>query len=212
MVAGRIITQIEVQKGRRSRVSIFLDDEFAFGLDLQVAIAFNLKKGDVLSSARVNEVLKQEEKSRVKTSAFRYLGRRAHSESELRTKLDRKGYDSAIITKVIEELTKAGYLDDLEFARSFARSRLLSKPMGARRMRSELWQRGVAEQIIDTVVAEAYRERPERELVEALLAKRGAKHLGLDEKVRMKRLHDFLLRRGFGWDVVSEVLGTIANE
>jgi len=206
MPPAGVITRIEAQKKRKNRLSIFLDEEFAFGLDIAVLARFNLKKGDTLAADRVEEILQAEETRRVRENAFRYLARRAHSEKELRDKLLRKQYAEDVVCRVLEEMKAEGFVDDLDFARAFAGHRLSVKPVGARRLRSELWQKGVADKIVDQVVQEAYAEMNEEHYARLLLMRQRGRYKDLDELQRKKRLQDLLLRRGFGWETIHTVM------
>ncbi len=200
------ITKIEAQKQRKQRVSVYLDDEFAFGLDSSVFVQFDLKKGDILTKARIKDILQDEEKKRVKEKAFQYLAGRAHSEKELQTKLRQKGFAEELITTVISELKEAKFLDDVKFAFSFARSRIVKKPMGARLLRQELWRKGLKPEIIDKALTEAYSAKRQEDIARELVESKKDRYKDLDENKQKKRLNDFLLRRGFDWEIVKEVI------
>lgn len=197
------ITKIEAQK---QRASVYLDGEFAFGLDSSVLLQFDLKKGDILTKTRIKDILQKEEKKRVKENAFRYLAARAHSEKELQTKLRQKGYAEELIETVLWELREAKFIDDVKFAFAFARNRIAKKPMGARLLRQELWQKGLKPEIIDKALTEAYSAKRQEEIARELVESRKDRYQDLDENKQKKRLNDFLLRRGFDWEIVKEVI------
>ena len=200
------ITKIEAQKQRKQRASVYLDGEFAFGLDSSVLLQFDLKKGDILTKTRIKDILQKEEKKRVKENAFRYLAARAHSEKELQTKLRQKGYAEELIETVLWELREAKFIDDVKFAFAFARNRIAKKPMGARLLRQELWQKGLKPEIIDKALTEAYSAKRQEEIARELAENRKHRYQDLDENKQKKRLNDFLLRRGFDWEIVKEVI------
>ena len=62
MSATRTITSIEIQKGKRNRVSIFLEGAFAFGLDQDVLIQSGIATGDQLTEEQVLAVVALEER------------------------------------------------------------------------------------------------------------------------------------------------------
>lgn len=206
MKAQPQITKIEFQKKNKNRVAVFLNDEFGFGLDAALVVKYNLKKGDILDEEKISQILLTEEKRRVKETAFRYLAGRAHSEKELRTKLLHKGYDEQLVLEVISDLKKQKYLDDLEFALAYARDRMLNKPMGERLLRRELWQKGINEAHIQKAIEEAYSKKEQAEFAKDLVKSRRTRNRDLEMEKRKKRLYDFLLRRGFDWDIAKEVI------
>lgn len=203
------ITAIEVQKRNKNRLSIYLDDDFAFGLDSSIVVEYDLKKGDRLSGDQITNILLKEEKKRVKQKAYRYLAGRAHSEKELRDKLTAKGFEKKLIDSVIVEFKDMKLVEDCEFALAYARSRLLQKPIGENLLRRELWQKGIGEDIIDRTVQSAYSEKSQSELVIGLVKKRKSRYQGLDELTAKKNLGDFLVQRGFDWELAKEVLDEV---
>ncbi|MCP4326154.1 MAG: regulatory protein RecX [Psychromonas sp.] len=82
----------------------------------------------------------------VKRSAFWHLGRRDHSEFELRTKLGRKTDNQEWIDAVINECYEFRYLDDKRFVESFARS-AQNKGHGINRIQRDLQLKGITNQL-----------------------------------------------------------------
>ncbi|GLS90267.1 hypothetical protein GCM10007916_13340 [Psychromonas marina] len=82
----------------------------------------------------------------VKRSAFWHLGRRDHSEHELRSKLSRKTDNQAWIDTVIEECYEYRYLDDDRFTETFIRSSQ-NKGYGKNRIQRDLQLKGISNQL-----------------------------------------------------------------
>jgi len=82
----------------------------------------------------------------VKRSAFWHLGRRDHSEQELRTKLGRKTDNPLWIDAVIDECYEYRYLDDQRFTETFIRSAQL-KGHGINRIQRDLQRKGISPQL-----------------------------------------------------------------
>ncbi|HHM23847.1 MAG TPA: hypothetical protein ENJ23_02270, partial [Bacteroidetes bacterium] len=97
----RKITGIERQKRNRDRFSVYLDGEFAFGLDGELLFDYGLQEGQELSEQQILELQREDERKRIKIQAFRYLANRDHSERELTTKLRKKGFSSEAIEWVL---------------------------------------------------------------------------------------------------------------
>lgn len=83
-----------------------------------------------------------EDAKAVRDACLRLLTGRDHSKQELLQKLAAKGYDRDIALAVIEELADEGWQDDLRYAESYARSRIL-KGYGPVRIAYELRQNGI---------------------------------------------------------------------
>jgi regulatory protein len=207
----KTITKIEVQKRNPKRRSIYVDDVFVAGVDEEVATELGLREGATIDDETLQRALLAEEKRRARESAYRYLARRAHSEHELREKLHRRGFPGSIIEEILADLRDRGYLDDLEFSRSFVRNQMAMRPMGERGLRSALRRKGVADDIIDTVVQETFSETDPLAVAIVIARKRLSSYTGLDPQKAKQRLANLLLRRGFDYEVVGEVLRDVMH-
>ncbi|RMF65794.1 MAG: hypothetical protein D6743_07450 [Calditrichaeota bacterium] len=204
--AARTITKIELQRKNRNKASIFLDGEYAFSLGVDIVSRHGLKAGETLPAPRLALLQREEERRQIKERAYRYLSYRAHSEKELQQKLERSGFGQEPIAEVLAELKANRLLNDDEFARSFARSKLAKKPMGERRLRQELWKKGVDKEIIDATVSEIYADADQLELARTLVARTAPRYKHLEPQRRARRVRDLLLRQGFSWEIVRQVL------
>lgn len=104
--------------------------------------------------------------------ALRVLGRRAHSVAELREKLRGKAESMTEADQVLRRLKEAGFLDDRQFAASFAEVRLSSQGFGRARALRELRARRVAPTVAEQAVREAYKDVDEVELIRSFLARK----------------------------------------
>jgi regulatory protein len=105
---NRKITQLSVQKKNPHRRSIFLDGEFAFGLNEEIVAKYNLRVGSELENADLLQILQKEEALKAKDAALNYLSVRARSRKEIVDKLTQKGYDRNIVAQVADDLEKMG--------------------------------------------------------------------------------------------------------
>ena len=82
------ITRLEQQKNNKDRVNVYLDDEFAFGLNLMDAA--HLRKGQELTE---NDIVELRQKDAIVKSigiAVNLLSYRPRSTHEIRQKLQKK--------------------------------------------------------------------------------------------------------------------------
>ena len=212
MRRGGVITKIEVQKRRPDRRSIFINNDFAFGLAEEIVLQNKLRVGLDLDDDQIEALLLGEEEKKAKEYVFNLLSFRDRSCREVRDRLKEKGYDQEIIDKVIHSLKQSHLLDDEKFALAWGRDRLRKNPMGAKLLRQELWKKGIAPQTIDRTIVQLYDETDEVQFAALAIENRKARYRGLEGQKAYKRMSDFLLRRGFSWDVVREVLQGIDSE
>jgi regulatory protein len=201
------ITKIEPQKKNPKRRSVFLDERFAFGLDEEVIYKYGLKVGQELEQKKIDQIIEAETKKEAKEIALRFLSYRMRSEKEVRDKLKKKEFAEDLITEVIKDLKRVNLVDDYEFASAFIRDRISNSPRGKILLRQELWKKGIKKEIIEKVLKEYFKDEDE-ELILAreLLQKRKKRYEGMDENISKRRIMSFLLRRGFSYDIVKQVL------
>ena len=142
------ITELRVQKKRKDRVSVYLDDEYAFGV--KDIVAARLRVGQRLSDEDIAGLKEQDAFEEAYNSALNFLSYRPRSTAEAKWNLQNKGVPAAMIEAVIDRLTRAGLLDDVSFAEYWVEQRERFKPRSARMLRHELRQKGVAAVEIDT--------------------------------------------------------------
>jgi regulatory protein len=204
------ITALRFQKRNKDRVNIYLDDRFAFGL---AAIeAAHLKVGQELSDADIAQLQKKDEIERAYERALNFLSYRPRSEAEVRRNLRKKNLEEDVIEVVIERLTRAGLLDDREFARYWVENRLQFKPRGAQALRQELWEKGVPDPIISETIESVDENDAARRVAEE-----GARRMAhLEPRDFRRKLSVYMARRGFSYAVikplVEEMLETVCCE
>ena len=108
-----------------------------------------------------------------------------------------------MIEQTCRRLAELGLLNDRQFAESVARDRLAYARKGHRQISAELRRKGVPKPLIEQALEQA---GDETESARALLAKVGRRYSSLEPRVRYRKLHDLLLRRGFSFETVNRVL------
>jgi regulatory protein len=206
MEENRTVTSLEVQKKDCNRVSVFLDGIFAFGIHQDVLLKSGIARGDCLTAARIEEILGFEERRAAKEKAMRLLAVRSRSKKELMTRLRQAKFSTAAIEWTLVELERLKLVDDAAFAESFARNRSQTRPEGAFLLRRELQQKGLSDADVEGGVAAAFQERSERELAYELAHKKKEALKALPSEKSRKRVNDFLLRRGFDWELIKDIL------
>lgn len=209
MLEEKVVTKIETQKKNPRRKSIYLNHKFAFGLDEETLFKHGLRVGDRLTDEKIESILQTERKRKAKEIALNFLSYRSRSEKEISDKLKKKGYSPENIEGVISDLKRVNLLNDYEFACGWIKDRLKNRPRGLALLRQELFKKGIEKEIIEKALDEFYPKEDEVKIASDLIKRRKKRYEGLDKKLARKRMSDFLLRRGFSYEVVKEILGEI---
>jgi regulatory protein len=195
---------------RRSDVEISFEDQSKIILGYKVVIDNGLRRNDDLNDEGIKELLMQTEKLKIKDSAFRLLGRRAHSVFELTQKLTIKSFHKDLIDSVISDLKKNNYLNDDDFALAYAAERLSKRKSGINKIKSELIKKGVNRKSIELVLSEVDNSKSETTALE--LAQKKFMSLTKNENDRRKikqKIFSFLFSKGFETDTILKVVNQL---
>ncbi|HEY9285355.1 MAG TPA: regulatory protein RecX [Pyrinomonadaceae bacterium] len=145
------------------------------------------------------------EKSRTRTlqRAVKLLAAKPRSVAELRERLLEKEWtDEAAADYAVAKLSEYGYLDDEQFALSFAQSRVRQKPVGRQRLARDLKNKKLDPETAAQALEKVFDETPEDKLIDEAIARRVRLRGRPQTREESKSLFDHLLRRGFSIDLV----------
>ena len=191
------ITAIQAQKNNPKRVNIYLDGEFAFGLDRFVAVWLTV--GQTLDEEKAAKLQAEDSQEKAYRQALLFLGMRARSEAEIRKNLEKHEIPPAVIEATVQRLREERLVDDSRFAQDWVANRSEFRPRSKRALSIELKRKGLSESAIQSAT-EAVEESA---LAYAAAEKRVRRLAGLEWNEFRKKLSDFLARRGFAYDVIA---------
>ncbi len=145
------------------------------------------------------------EKSRTRTlqRAVKLLAAKPRSVAELRERLLEKEWtDEAAADYAVAKLSEYGYLNDEQFALSFAQSRVRQKPVGRQRLARDLKNKKLDKETAEQALEKVFEETPEDQLIDEAIARRVRLRGRPQTREESKSLFDHLLRRGFSIDLI----------
>lgn len=203
------VTSIETQKNDTERVSVFLDGRFGFGVSLLVAMAHGLTTGRELSDDEIEAIRGDEDAERAYGATLNFLSFRPRSEREIADYLRKRGLEPALIEAVVSRLERAGLLDDRAFARFWLENRQQFRPRGAMALRSELRGKGLSTEIVEETLDDL---GDEEEAAYQAGQKRARTLAGAEEREYLRKLSQFLQRRGFNYSDAMAAARRLAAE
>lgn len=207
-MAGRI-TSLQFQKRTDDRVNVYLDGKYAFALPALEAA--RLKVGQVLTDADIAQLQQVDVVAKAYDRAVAFLSIRPRSTAEVRRRLERAEIDPETIEAVVARLTEQGYLNDAEFARYWIENRQQFRPKGEQALRQELRRAGVDNEAIDESLAGL--DTTEAAYAAAVSRAERLRSLAQEDTTAFRqKLGNFLLRRGFTYEVVREVTNRVLRE
>jgi len=184
-------------------VSVFVDGKYSFSLSKSQLKELQLSVNQELTEAELGNYRNESDDGKLFDRVLMWLARSPRSVRETQLYLKRKEATPEQTERFVERLKKLRYLDDEAFAESFVRSRRQLKSRSERKLRSELYQKGVDGKIIDNVLAND--DTDEQDVLRELLAKK-RKHSRYQDQ---QKLIAFAARKGFNYDDIKEVLADL---
>ena len=221
------ITAIQIVPELPSHRQLFLDGAPFVVLPIALIENFGLRVGLQIEAEIIEKLIAAAEVMRAKNFALRLLREepnnevddetenvrlvaksRTYTKSEMERRLAREGFSAEAVETVVAELIDSGHIRDRKYAENWVVRRLKSNPRGKTLLKHELLDRGVDRETAEQVVAQVETEN-EASLALQLAQKRVRQYQRLPIHVAKRRLHGFLARRGFGSEIVRQVLEQI---
>lgn len=200
------ITALKLQKRNLQRVNVYLDGEFAFGLSRIVAAW--LAVDQQISDEKIGLLQAQDVFEIAYEQALNFLNYRQRSQAEVRKNLQAHQVPDQVIASVLERLEVNGLVNDQSFAQIWVENRIEFRPRSKKALVRELRQRGLDDEIIDQAVEQIDEDQQAYQAAVKYLRK-----LNTDEWQEFRqRLTNYLLRRGFNFDVIKPVVHKVWEE
>ena len=221
------ITDIQASPELPSHQQLFLNGAPFLVIHAALIEKFGLRIGLEIEPEAIQKIIAADEVMRAKNHALKLLREakdnatadeleaprstlkpKIYTKSEMERQLEREGFSATAIETSIAELIRSGHIRDRKYAENWIARRQKSNPRGKTLLKHELVDKGIdketAEQVIATVEVE-----DETKVALEIAQKRAKQYKRLPPHVAKRRLHGFLARRGFGSDIVRQVLEEI---
>jgi len=201
------ISAIEPQKRKHDRFNIFLDGEFAFGLDAAALVRNEIRVGKELDKEEVEKLVLENEVGKMMNKVWRFLAVRPRSRKEIEDYLKKKEAGPSVSQVIFEKLERYGAINDFEFAKEWVESRNRIRPRGSFLLRIELGQKGIDKEIITAVLEK--NEGHQFGLAQKAAEKKLKALKNLEYRPFFQKMSSYLLRRGFDFGTTKRVVDSL---
>jgi regulatory protein len=208
---NNLISKIEVQKKNKDRVNVYIDGEYAFPCNSEIIFRHNIKIGQIVDADNLQEIVDMDNYIKCKNAALRIIEKTYKTQKQIYDKLIMKEYDKKTIEKVLDFLKEYNLLDDEKYAEAYIKDKI--KDQGKNKIKYTLIGRGISEDII--VEKLGLIDIDKEEQVATSLAEK--KYIILvksenDSKKIYKKLGDYLIRKGYKFQLIKTVLNKILKD
>lgn len=206
-----IITKIECGKRNKDRVNIYIDEEYAFSVDMEIVYKEGLKVKDSVDYDKLKKVIEEDNYIKCKNAAIRIIERSYKSEKEIKDKLLKKEFDNNTVNRTLSFLKEYNLIDDEKLVSMYVKDRLRSQ--GEKKIKYSLMQKGISEELIYRELDKISNDDLEDTAYNLALKKYGILRNKENDKYKLyQKLTRYLIGRGYGYDLVSRVVKKIINE
>ena len=196
-----VIQELKPSRRVEGRWLAVLEDGSILRVGEGEVIDFALYAGKELSEEEAVRLQDAARRSGLKSKAIELLMRKPQSRKELGRKLTQWEASPEEAEAICDRLEELGYLNEREYAGRIVRH-YAQQGFGERKIRDELYRRGVPRELWDEVL-DQIEEEDSASAIDAFLEK---KLRGSHDPKDVKRASDALARRGYRWPEISDAL------
>ena len=196
------ITSVGKYKGSTYMIE-FENAETEF-LNVDTVRQFNLKAGASLPLSAWEQIKAEEEYRKAKERALDLLDYKDYSYVELFHKLE-KNYSEETCYRVMDKMVELGTINDRRYAAGLARHYIEVKKFGRYKAYQQMKLKGLTKEVIDEAL-DKYEDGTYDRLRE-LAEKKIGKYIDADNG--MAKLKNYLIRQGYSYDLVKEVVNDL---
>lgn len=196
------ITTLEIYKG--DTYCLVVDGDKRTYINREIVDKFSLKKGMEIDRETFTRILYSSELRRARRRAMYLINEREYSYIGLFEKL-RSNYPEDICYKVVNHMVKLGYVNDKRYAGELVYHYMECKLYGPKRVRQELYKRGIRGRIAEEAIEAAMDGMEER--LGRLAEEKCLKYLNdPSDKNAVGKAKSALLRAGYDYDDINRAL------
>lgn len=188
---------------------VVFEDETKLLLNYNIFEKYKVSVDMYFSEDEILEMKYFSDIERAKSRAINYISGKLKTKYEVRLKLKENGFAKDVIDEVLDILEKEEYLNDKVYCEIFIEDKKKLNGYGKNKIKSLLIQKGISKNIFEDFLNEfEYDEEFDNAL------KMGIKKLELlsneeDNFKKKQKIINYLTYRGFGFDVINDVLKEI---
>lgn len=202
------IDSIEKYKGET--FCIIIDGSKRVYLHRDIIEKFGLKADSEIDNDTLTEVLYSSDLRRATRRAMHLINERDYSYIQLFEKLQ-KNYPDRICFAVANDMAERGYINDRSYANEIVYSYMVCKCYGPRRVRQELYKRGVRGEIAENAIESEMEGLYERLM--SVIEKKYAGYLEDPEDTKsIAKVKNALARMGYDFDDINSAVKEYLDE
>lgn len=192
-------------KQKNGMYLLVLDNGNKVKIHENLILKYGLLLNKQLDNSLLEKLYQENQVYEVYSIALKYLNTRLRSKKELDSYLSKKGYSIDVIKSVLNMLEKQSYLSDIIYANSYVHDRLLMSNYGPNKIRLELEQSGISNEIIEQALI-PFDESLESERIQKLVDKQIKQNHNKGSILLKRKIQSYLLNLGYSSTLINQNL------
>jgi len=193
---------------KEEKVEIVFEDDSVLEIEEADYLTMCLYDREELSKEECSEITYKNQVKKARLDAVKFISYKIKSTYEVIRRLKELGYDDLVIDTVINNLFRDNYLNDLDYAERYARTKIKLKRISKKQLEIELSQKGISDIIISNL--KELQEIDEHGDVERILLKKYRAADLKDSKLRLKAMK-FLYSKGYEVEIIQSVIDKVTG-
>lgn len=201
--------KIKEVKRDDQKVSIILENDFCLEVLVSDYITMNLYEKEEFSQEECERIKLITETKMARIDALKFLSYKIRSSREVFLKLQTLNYTDEAIENAITGLIADKYIDDMDYAQRYARTKIKLKKISKKQLEFELLQKGISEEIINTL--DDLADIDEYTDIKNILAKKYNINDLKDNKIRLKAMK-YLYSKRYSTELIQGILEDLLRD
>lgn len=203
-----LINSVEKYKG--DTFCVIIDGNKRVYLHRDIIVRFDIKADSEIDNDTLTEILYQSDLRRAKRRAMYLINEREYSYIQLFEKLE-NNYPESICYEVTDYMAKNGYINDRRYADEIVYNYMVCKCYGPRRVKQELYKRGIRGSIADEAIEKELDGLYER--MESVIERKYLSQLEDPDDIKaVAKVKNALARMGYDFDDINSVVSEYLEE
>ena len=204
------IVSIVSKRNKKNKYIVTVSNGQSIELSKEIIQSESLFKGRELDVSDFEKIVASENYFRVKEVGLMLLNYRMRSKKELCQKLSKKGFSLDIVTEVLIEFEKKGWINDYKFGLAFAKDQINRNNIGPIALKYKLKGFIDSLDIIEQVSNSIFSDFDMEDVIIKTLQKHPADKIVSDDNLKRKLINK-LKRKGHYWQDIDSALQKYTN-
>lgn len=204
MINKEKITVTSSKVIKNKTYEIIFSNDLTMTLNEDVVVKYRLVKGKELELEEIDKIKEDCDFFEAYQLGIKYITNRAKSSYQVKTYLLKKEFESYIIDRVIAYFIENKFIDDEAYSLDYAKY-LMNQGYGKKIISYKLKTMGIPNDLINNSL-ELFDLDEYEEMACMIALKQNRNYMKLDEKARDLKLRNYLLSRGYEYDVIYSVM------